>query len=361
MIIGVPKEVKNQEFRVAATPAGVLELTKKGHSVLVEKNAGAASGFSDEAYVKAGALLAGDSKEIFDRADIIVKVKEPMPNEYQLIRKDQVLFTYFHFASDLELTKAMMASGAVCVAYETVQKADRSLPLLEPMSEVAGRSSIQLGVAFLEKSSGGKGLLLGGVPGVLPGKVLVLGGGVVGLNAAKVAAGFGADVVVSDISIPRLRQLNSILPPNVKTLYASEYNIRAELPNVDLVIGAVLIPGGKTPHLITRDMLGLMEPGTVLVDVAIDQGGCFESSRPTSHDAPIFAEQGILHYCVTNIPGVFPRTSTQALTNATLPYLAALADKGWEKACDDDPALKSGLNMVGGKIVHPAVAEAWNL
>lgn len=361
MIIGVPREIKNQEFRVAATPAGVYELAKRGHKVLVEKDAGMASGFSDESYVNAGALLTGSSKEIFERADIIVKVKEPLPSEYPLIRKGQVLFTYFHFASDLELTKAMIDSGAVCIAYETVQKADRSLPLLEPMSEVAGRSSIQLGVAFLEKSSGGKGLLLGGVPGVLPGKVLVLGGGVVGLNAAKVAAGFGADVVVCDISIPRLRQLHSMLPANVKTLYASEYNIRAELPDVDLVIGAVLVTGGKTPHLVTRDMLTLMEPGTVMVDVAIDQGGCFESSHPTSHDNPCFTENGILHYCVTNIPGVFPRTSTQALTNATAPYLLALADKGWQNACDEDASLKAGLNIVDGKVVYDAVAKAWNL
>ncbi|MGI5831024.1 MAG: alanine dehydrogenase [Thermoguttaceae bacterium] len=361
MIIGVPREIKNQEFRVAATPAGVFELAKRGHKVLVEKDAGLTSGFTDESYVNAGAYLADTSKEIFERADIIVKVKEPLPSEYPMIRKNQVLFAYFHFASDLELLRAMMLSGAICIAYETVQKSDRSLPLLEPMSEVAGRSSIQVGVAYLKKSSGGKGILLGGVPGVLPGKVLVLGGGVVGLNAAKFAAGFGADVVVSDISIPRLRQLHTILPPNVKTLYASEYNIRAELPDADLIIGAVLVPGGKTPHLVTRDMLHLMEPGTVMVDVAIDQGGCFESSHPTSHDNPIFIEQEIIHYCVTNIPGVFPRTSTQALTNATLPYLTTLADIGWEKACEEDTALKSGLNVIDGKVVCSAVAEAWDL
>lgn len=361
MIVGIPKEIKNKEYRVAATPAGVHELVKRGHVVLVEKSAGTGSGLSDDSYAEVGASLVDSAEEVFGRAELIVKVKEPIEPEYDLIKKNQTVFTYFHFASNLDLTKAMMKAGAVCVAYETVQKADRSLPLLEPMSEVAGRSSIQLGAAYLEKSNGGKGILLGGVPGVLPGKVLILGGGVVGFNAAVIAAGIGADVVICDISLPRLRHLQSILPANVRTLYASEYNIRRELPNADLVIGAVLIPGGKAPHLVTHEMLPLMTPGTVMVDVAIDQGGCFETSRPTTHDKPTYVEEGILHYCVTNIPGAVPMTSTQALTNATVPYLLKLADMGWKKACEEDSALAAGLNIADGKIVYDAVAQAWNL
>lgn len=360
MIVGIPKEVKNNENRVALTPAGAFELTKNGHSVLVEETAGIASGFTDEDYIEAGAEIT-TAAELFKRSDMIIKVKEPIASEYAMIRPGQVLFTYFHFAADRKLTDAMIRSGAVCIAYETVEKADRSLPLLIPMSELAGRTSVQVGAAFLEKPQGGKGILLGGVPGVKPAKVLVLGGGIVGTNAAKIAAGMGADVVICDISLPRLRYLEDTLPANVRTLMASEYNIRYELPQVDLVIGAVLIPGGKAPKLLTRSMLKLMESGTVLVDVAIDQGGAFESSRPTTHDKPVFVEEGIVHYCVANIPGALPRTSTLALTNATFPYALALAQKGWKKACADCRDLQLGLNIVDGKIVYPNVAKAWDL
>ncbi|MGL5706446.1 MAG: alanine dehydrogenase [Tannerellaceae bacterium] len=361
MIIGVPKEIKNNENRVGLTPAGAHELTKRGHKVYVQATAGINSGFPDDEYIKAGAELLPTIEAVYAIAEMIVKVKEPIEPEYQLIRRNQLLFTYFHFASDEKLTRAMIERGAVCLAYETVEKTDRSLPLLVPMSEVAGRMSIQEGARFLEKPQGGKGILLGGVPGVKPAKVLILGGGIVGINAAFMAAGMGADVTIADISLPRLRYLDEIMPKNVKTLYSSTYNIEAELPQTDLVIGAVLIPGAKAPHLITRAMLGKLKKGSVLVDVAIDQGGCFETSHPTTHAQPIYDVDGIVHYCVANIPGAVPFTSTKALTNSTLPYALLLADLGWEQACKQHPDLALGLNIVNGKIVYKAVAEAFNL
>lgn len=361
MIIGVPKEIKNNENRVGLTPAGAHELTKRGHKVYVQATAGINSGFPDDEYLKAGAELLPSIEAVYAIAEMIVKVKEPIEPEYQLIKKNQLLFTYFHFASDEKLTRAMIERGAICLAYETVEKPDRSLPLLIPMSEVAGRMSIQEGARFLEKPQGGKGILLGGVPGVKPAKVLILGGGIVGINAAFMAAGMGADVTIADISLPRLRYLDEIMPKNVKTLYSSSYNIEAELPETDLVIGAVLIPGAKAPHLITRAMLGKLKKGSVLVDVAIDQGGCFETSHPTTHAQPVYEVDGIVHYCVANIPGAVPFTSTKALTNSTLPYALLLADLGWEQACKQHPDLALGLNIVNGKIVYKAVAEAFNL
>ena len=361
MIVGIPKEIKNNESRVAMTPAGVKELVSRGHVVYVQKKAGENSGFSDDEYVGAGAVMLNSIEEVYSIADMIVKVKEPIDSEYSLIKPNQLLFTYFHFASEEKLTKAMMESGAVCLAYETVKDTNGLLPLLVPMSEVAGRMSIQEGARFLEKPQGGKGKLLGGVPGVKPARVLVLGAGVVGYNAALMAAGLGADVTIADISLHRLRYLSEIMPANVNTLFSSAYNIERELAHTDLVIGAVLIPGAKAPHLITRDMLKLMQKGSVLVDVAIDQGGCFETSRPTTHAEPVYEVDGIIHYCVANIPGAVPQTSTLALTNATLPYVLRLADMGWEKACSADNGLAEGLNIVDGKVVHPAVAEAFGL
>ena len=300
-------------------------------------------------------------EETYAMAQMIVKVKEPIAPEYRLIRKEQLLFTYFHFASDRELTLAMIENGSVCLAYETVEKADHSLPLLIPMSEVAGRMAIQEGARFLEKPQGGKGILPGGVPGVKPAKVLILGGGIVGSNAAQMAAGLGAEVTIADINLSRLRYLSETLPKNVKTLYASEVRLKKELPDVDLVVGSVLIPGDKAPHLITRDMLKMMQPGTVLVDVAIDQGGCFETSHPTTHSEPTYVVDGIVHYAVANIPGAVPYTSTLALTNATLPYVIALANKGWRKACKEDRALALGLNVVEGKVVYRAIADVFGL
>lgn len=361
MVIGVPKEIKNNENRVGMTPAGVAELVKRGHTVYVQQTAGNNSGFADEDYVNVGAKLLPTLEEVYATAEMIVKVKEPIAPEYKLIRRGQVVFTYFHFAADRALTEAMIESGAICIAYETVELPDRSLPLLIPMSEVAGRMSVQEGARFLEKPQGGKGKLLGGVPGVRPARVLILGGGIVGCNAAQMAAGMGAEVMITDINLARLRYLSEVLPKNVKTLYSSAHNIRMELPTVDLVIGSVLIPGDKTPHLITRDMLPLMKPGTVLVDVAIDQGGCFETSHPTTHSEPTYVVDGIVHYAVANIPGAVPFTSTMALTNATLPYTVALADKGWQKACKDDPALALGVNVAGGKVVYKAVADVFGL
>lgn len=361
MVIGVPKEIKNNENRVGMTPAGVAELVKRGHTVYVQQAAGNNSGFADEDYVNVGAKLLPTLEEVYAAAEMIVKVKEPIAPEYKLIRRGQVVFTYFHFAADRTLTEAMIESGAICIAYETVELPDRSLPLLIPMSEVAGRMSVQEGARFLEKPQGGKGKLLGGVPGVRPARVLILGGGIVGCNAAQMAAGMGAEVMITDINLARLRYLSEVLPKNVKTLYSSAHNIRMELPTVDLVIGSVLIPGDKTPHLITRDMLPLMKPGTVLVDVAIDQGGCFETSHPTTHSEPTYVVDGIVHYAVANIPGAVPFTSTMALTNATLPYTVALADKGWQKACKDDPALALGVNVAGGRVVYKAVADVFDL
>ena len=361
MIIGVPKEIKNNENRVGMTPAGVAELVKRGHSVYVQQTAGSNSGFADEDYVNVGAQMLPTIEEVYAAAEMIVKVKEPIAPEYKLIRRGQVVFTYFHFAADRALTEAMIESGGICIAYETVELPDRSLPLLIPMSEVAGRMSVQEGARFLEKPQGGKGKLLGGVPGVRPARVLILGGGIVGCNAAQMAAGMGAEVMITDINLARLRYLSEVLPKNVKTLYSSTHNIRMELPTVDLVIGSVLIPGDKAPHLITRDMLPLMKPGTVLVDVAIDQGGCFETSHPTTHSDPTYVVDGIVHYAVANIPGAVPFTSTMALTNATLPYTIALADKGWQKACKNDPALALGVNVAEGKVVYKAVADVFGL
>lgn len=361
MIIGVPKEIKNNENRVAVTPSGARELVGHGHKVYVQHTAGEGSGFPDELYVKAGAEILPKIEDVYAIAEMIIKVKEPIKPEYPLIHRDQVVFTYFHFASDRELTEAMIRSGAVCIAYETVELPDRQLPLLIPMSEVAGRMSIQEGARFLEKPQGGMGVLLGGVPGVKPAKVLILGAGVVGRNAALMASGMGADVTIADISLPTLRHVAEVMPKNVKTLFSSRHNIEAELPDTDLVIGSVLIPGAKAPKLVTRDMLSLMRPGTLLVDVAIDQGGCFETSTPTTHSNPTYTIDGILHYAVANIPGAVPRTSTLALTNATLPYALRLADKGWRQACKDDKALALGVNIVEGKVVFPAVAQAWDL
>lgn len=361
MIIGVPKEIKNNENRVAVTPAGVSEFVRHGHTVYVQQTAGEGSGFSDEEYVEAGAQILPTIEEVYGIAEMIVKVKEPIESEYKLIRKDQLLFTYFHFASYEPLTKAMIASGAVCLAYETVEKADRSLPLLVPMSEVAGRMSVQEGAKYLEKPLGGRGILLGGVPGVKPAEVVVLGGGIVGTQAAKMAAGLGAHVTIMDISIPRLRQLDDIMPANVQTLYSNTYNIKNAIKTADLVIGGVLIPGAKAPHLITRDMLKLMKKGAVLVDVAVDQGGCFETTKATTHADPTYVIDGIIHYCVANMPGAVPYTSTLALTNATLPYALQLANKGWKEACKNNAELLLGLNVVDGKVVYKGVSEAFNL
>ena len=345
MIIGVPKEIKNNENRVGMTPAGVAELVKRGHTVYVQASAGANSGFPDEEYIAVGAKMLPTIEATYAAAEMIVKVKEPIAPEYKLIKKGQVVFTYFHFAADKILTEAMIESGGICIAYETVEKEDHSLPLLTPMSEVAGRMATQEGARFLEKPQGGKGKLLGGVPGVRPARVLIL----------------GAEVLITDINLTRLRYLSEVLPKNVKTLYSSMHNIKMELPNIDLVIGSVLIPGDKAPHLITKDMLKMMKPGTVLVDVAIDQGGCFETSHPTTHSEPTYVVDDIVHYAVANIPGAVPFTSTMALTNSTLPYTVALADKGWQKACKDDPALALGLNVVEGKITYKAVADVFGL
>ena len=361
MKIGVPKEIKNNENRVGMTPAGVAELIKHGHEVYVQHTAGEGSGFADAEYEAVGAKILPDIADVYAIAEMIIKVKEPIAPEYPLVRKGQLVFTYFHFASDYELTEAMLKSGAVCLAYETVQTPDRRLPLLIPMSEVAGRMAAINGAYYLQKTKGGAGKLIGGVPGVKPARFLVLGGGIVGEAAARYAAGMGADVTITDISLPRLRQLDIETPANVHTLYSSEHNIREQLPTVDVVVGSVLIPGAKTPFLITREMLKLMKPGTVLVDVAIDQGGCFETSHPTTHSEPTYEVDGILHYAVANIPGAVPNTSTMALTNATLRYALALADKGWRKACKDDEALYKGLNEVEGKVTFKGVADAWNL
>lgn len=361
MIIGVPKEIKNNENRVALTPAGAKELVKRGHQVYVQHTAGEGSGFPDAMYEAAGATILPSIEATYAIAEMIMKVKEPIASEYSLIKPNQLLFTYFHFASYEPLTKAMVASKAVCLAYETVEKADRSLPLLVPMSEVAGRMAIQKGANYLEKPLGGRGILLGGVPGVLPAKVLILGGGIVGTQAAWMAAGLGADVTIMDVSLARMRYLADVMPANVKTMMSNEYNVREMIKHADLVVGAVLIPGAKAPHLITRDMLKDMKKGAVVVDVAVDQGGCIETCKPTTHEDPTYVIDDVVHYCVANMPGAVPYTSTLALTNATLPYAIQLADKGWKKAAQENADLVPGLNVINGEIVYQAVAEAFNM
>lgn len=361
MIIGVPKEIKNNENRVAVTPSGVVEFTKRGHEVYIQTTAGDGSGFPDDQYVEAGAKILPSIEAVYDIAEMIIKVKEPIEPEYKLCKKDQLIFTYFHFASHEPLTKAMIDSGAVCLAYETVESADRSLPLLIPMSEVAGRMSVQEGAKYLEKPLKGRGILLGGVPGVRPAKVMILGGGIVGTNAAKMAAGMGADVTILDLNLQRLRYLDDIMPANVNTFMSSEYNIRELISTHDLIIGAVLIPGAKAPNLITKDMLKEMQPGTVLVDVAVDQGGCIETCKPTTHQDPTFIIDDVVHYCVANMPGAVPYTSTLALTNATLPYALQLANKGWKQACNDNNELKLGLNVINGEVVYKGVADAFDM
>jgi alanine dehydrogenase len=361
MIVGVPKEIKPSEYRTALTPSGVLELQKNGHTILIEKNSGAGSGYSDQAYEQAGAEIVNSAQEIFDRAALILKVKEPQESEYALIKENQILFTYFHFASSRGLTEAMIRSKAVCIAYETVEKSDRSLPLLIPMSEVAGRMSVLQGSRYLEKHQKGSGVLLSGIPGVKPAEVLILGAGIVGINAAKIAAGLGARVTIMDINLVRLRALSDVLPANVQTLVSNEYNILEAIKVSDLIIGAVLVPGAKAPILIRKEMLALMKPGTVVVDVAVDQGGCIETCQPTTHDNPTYVIDEVVHYCVSNMPGAVPQTSTAGLTNATLPYVLQLANKGWEKASAENPELQKGLNIVQGKILYQPVADAFGL
>ncbi len=361
MIIGIPKEIKNNESRVAITASGVFELKQYDHHILVEQGAGKGSGISDAEYESAGAEVVTDPHDIWARADMIVKVKEPIDNELRLARPGQIIFTYFHFASSIALTEAMIGRGAVCIAYETVEKADHSLPLLTPMSEVAGRMAVQQGARYLEKPVRGRGVLLGGVPGVPPGRVLILGAGIVGVQAAKMASGLGAHVTILDINTDRLRYVNDILPSHVVTQYSSQYTIRKMIKTHDLIIGAVLIHGAKAPSLITRDMLKTMRPGTVIVDVAVDQGGCVETCVPTTHENPTYIIDDVLHYCVANMPGAVPFTSTLALTNSTLPYIIQIANRGWKEACARDEALMKGLNIVEGKVVYQGVAQAFDL
>ena len=361
MQIGVLKEIKTEENRVSMTPSGVEILARAGHRVLIEQGAGRGSGLADDQYRAAGAEIAATPEAIYAQAELVLHVKEPQPQEYGLIRPGQILFTYFHFAASESLTRAMLASGAVCIAYETVTDRQGTLPLLTPMSEVAGRMAAQEAARCLERTQGGRGVLLGGVTGVEPAVVLVLGGGMVGTEAARIASGLGASVYLLDLSLPRLRHLAETLPKNCIPLMSSPAAIRELLPRADAVIGAVLIHGARTPRLITREMLALMQPGAVLVDVAIDQGGCFETSRPTTHDQPVYEVDGILHYCVGNMPGAVPLTSTRALTNATLPYVRTLADRGWRRAVQEDPGLGAGVNIADGVITWPGVAEAFGL
>jgi alanine dehydrogenase len=361
MIVGVPKEIKPDEYRVALIPVGVEELTRAGHQVVIQAGAGQGSGISDEQYVSNGAAIVPEAAAIWARADLIVKVKEPLPQEWPLLREGQIVFTYFHFAADEELTRAVMHSGITAVAYETIKDARGTLPLLTPMSEVAGRMSIQEGAKYLERPEEGRGILLGGVPGVLPANVVVLGGGIVGANAAKVAAGLGANVTILDINLDRLRYLDDVMPPNVTTLFSDRHNILSCLDRADLLIGAVLIPGAKAPRLVRKDDLKRMQPGAVLVDVAIDQGGCVETSRPTTHARPTYIVNDVVHYCVTNMPGAVGRTSTYALTNVTLPYVLQLAKKGFDRAVKENPALAEGVNIRGGEVTNPAVAATFGL
>ncbi|AAQ59694.1 alanine dehydrogenase [Chromobacterium violaceum] len=357
MLIGVPKEIKNHEYRVGLTPSGVRELVANGHKVLVQTHAGLAIGFTDEQYIQAGASIASNAEEVFERADMIVKVKEPQPVECRMLRPGQILFTYLHLAPDPEQTKLLIESDSVAIAYETVTDERGGLPLLAPMSEVAGRMAIQAGAHALEKAQGGRGVLLGGVPGVAPAKVVVIGGGVVGLNAARMAMGAGADVTILDKSLSRLKEIDMVFGGRIKTLMSNGANIDDSIRDADLVIGAVLVPGAAAPKLVTRAMLKTMKPGAVLVDVAIDQGGCFETSRPTTHQDPIYTVDGIVHYCVANMPGGVARTSTQALTNATLPYTLELANKGWRQALLDNAHLRNGLNVCRGRVTYQAVAR----
>ena len=361
MIIGIPKEIKESEHRVGMTPSGVQTLIQNGHDVYVQNSAGQGSGHSDEDYSNVGANLLKTIEEVYDISEMIIKVKEPLKKEYSLIKEGQIIYTYFHFASSLELTKAMIDSKSVCIAYETVENSDRSLPLLTPMSEVAGRMAAQQGAKFLEKHQKGCGILLGGVPGVSPAKAVVLGGGVVGTQSAKMLAGLGADVTILDISLDRLRELDDIMPKNVKTKFSNQYNIKQEIQNAHLVIGAVLIAGAKAPNLITKDMLKDLRKGTVLVDVAVDQGGCFETTKPTTHSSPTYIIDDVLHYSVANMPGAVPMTSTEALTNSTIAYAIEIANKGWKKACNENEPLKKGLNIINGDIVYKAVADAFDL
>ena len=361
MRIGTPKEIKNNESRVGLNTASVSALIQQGHELFIEKGAGLGSGYSDEAYQAAGATILNSAKQVYKTAEMIVKVKEPLPVEYDLIQEGQIVFTYFHFASSESLTKAMIAKKAICIAYETVEDNQRRLPLLTPMSEVAGRMSVQQGAKFLEKPKGGKGILLGGVAGVRPANVMIIGGGIVGTEAAKMAAGLGAQVTLLDINLDRLRYLSEVLPANVTTLYSSEETILNLLKDVDLIIGAVLIPGAKAPKIIRKEMLQKMSPGTVLVDVAVDQGGCFETCQPTTHESPTYTIEGIIHYCVANIPGAVPMTSTDALNNVTLVFTKMIANKGWKKACAENKMLTKGLNIVEGKIVYKAIADTFAL
>ena len=361
MIIGIPKEIKESEHRVGMTPSGVQTLIQNGHDVYVQNSAGQGSGHSDEDYSNVGANLLKTIEEVYEISEMIIKVKEPLKKEYSLIKEGQIIYTYFHFASSLELTKAMIDSKSICIAYETVENSDRSLPLLTPMSEVAGRMAAQQGAKFLEKHQKGCGILLGGVPGVSPAKAVVLGGGVVGTQSAKMLAGLGADVTILDISLDRLRELDDIMPKNVKTKFSNQYNIKQEIQNAHLVIGAVLIAGAKAPNLITKEMLKDLRKGTVLVDVAVDQGGCFETTKPTTHSSPTYIIDDVLHYSVANMPGAVPMTSTEALTNATVAYAIEIANKGWKKACNENEPLKKGLNIINGDIVYKAVADAFDL
>ena len=361
MLIGVPREIKSEEYRVALTPAGAEMLTQSGHDLVVESGAGVGSGFTDDFYEAAGAEIVETAEEVWERSVMIMKVKEPIRVEWPRIREGQLLFTYFHFAADEGLTRSVLESGATAIAYETVELETGELPLLTPMSEVAGRMAVQEGAKYLERPQGGLGVLLGGVPGVLPGKVLVLGGGVVGTNAAKMAAGLGARVHIMDIDLDRLRYLDDVMPANVNLLFSTRYAIRKQVEDADLIIGAVLIPGAKAPNLITKEDLKLMRPGTVIVDVAVDQGGCVETIRPTTHVDPVYVVDDVIHYGVANMPGGVPRSSTLALTNATLPYALALAGKGWKQACLDDPALRRGVNVSGGKLTYRGVAEAFGM
>lgn len=359
MIIGIPKEIKNNENRVGMTPAGVFALKKNNHTVYVQSTAGEGSGFLDKDYEEVGAIILPTIEEVYAISDMIVKVKEPIASEYDLIKEDQILFTYFHFASSEELTKAMIRRKAICIAYETVEDEDGTLPLLTPMSEVAGRMAIQQGAKYLEKPIKGRGILLGGVPGVAPGKVLILGAGVVGVQAAKMAAGLGASVTIMDINMKRLRYLNDVLPNNVITAFSNEYSIRQHIKTHDLIIGGVLLKGGKAPKLITRDMLKEMKPGTVIVDVAVDQGGCFETTKPTTHEDPTYIIDDVVHYCVANMPGAVPYTSTLALTNVTLNYVVKIANLGWREACNRDKTLEKGLNIIKGEVVYEELLHAF--